>query len=750
MLRDGVVERSNSPWASPVILVSKKDGTTRFCVDYRKLNEVTIKDCYPIPRIDESLESIGKATIFSVMDMKSGYWQVPLDDDAKSKSAFVTSEGLYQFNRMPFGLCNAPATFQRLMDGLFSSCRFNFCLIYLDDLIVFSRTFAEHIQHLKYVFEICEKANIRINPKKSKFAQEELLYLGHSITANGIKPDVKKVECIQKFPVPKSVKELQAFLGLVNFYRRFISKMAHISAPLLKLLKKDESYVWTKRHQSAFDSIKSSLSGATLLHQPDFELPFCLATDASGTAIGACLSQTNSSGDVPIAFASRSLNAAERNYSTIEREMLAIYWSIKYFKHYLNGQHFTVKCDHKPLSFALKNVEDSKRLLKWNLYLSDFNFNIIYTKGNENVVADALSRINIEKLDYIKEVKTDEEKGNIMLIYHKLCGHGNWACTKKLIEKYYTWETVTKDVKEFVASCDTCQRFNKFSEKFQVYPILGVGPFCEIGIDLIGPIDSRYIVAATCLYSKYAVAKIITNKEANTIAEFIKTDILLKHGPVFSILSDNGTEFVNKVIEKLTNTWNILHPTSSPYYPQGNGIQERTNGTLLLKLGKLCFDNRKKWEEMFPYAIFAYYISYQDNLGFSPFEVVFGRTPNFKSQPNIEELSKNEKLAMHIILKEIVDAKNLLRFRRKNENCADMVSKEDLEIGDIVLVHDFLRSSRTIPKLSPRRLGPFKIVRKGRNGYYTLEGFDGRRIDANRTHLQAYREPKSPLRREEM
>ena len=315
MLQDDVIQPSSSPWASPIVLATKKDGSPRFCVDYRKLNEVTRKDAYPLPRIDEILETLAESKLFSTLDLASGYWQVELESEDRHKTAFCTAEGLYEFKVMPFGLCNAPATFQRLMSLVLSGLQWSSCLVYLYDIIVMGKTFEEHLKNLDLVFSRIRDAGLKLKPEKCSLLKEEVRYLGHIVSKDGIAADPQKTAKVQHWPIPASAKEVQQFLGLANYYRRFIRNFAHIAKPLHKLTKRTTSFNWTSECQQSFEHLRNHLSSPPILSYPDFKLPFLLDTDASNDAIGAVLSQLDEQGNERVlAYASRLLSKAERNY----------------------------------------------------------------------------------------------------------------------------------------------------------------------------------------------------------------------------------------------------------------------------------------------------------------------------------------------------------------------------------------------------------------------------------------------------
>ena len=325
MLENRLIQESNSPWTSPVVLVTKKNGKKRFCVDYRKLNMITKKDSYPLPRIDEMLDSLAGAQYFSTLDLMSGYWQVMMHPNDREKTAFITRYGTYEFTVMPFGLCNAPATFQRLMNQVYKDITYKYVVVYLDDTNVFSKTFEDHIRHLREVFTRIRKAGLKLNLEKCTFWMKRLPFLGHIVEAKGISPDPDKIIAVQGIQPPENVTQLRSFLGLAGYYRRFIKGFSTIAQPLNQLLHKDKAYEWDNKCQQAFDELKQRLITAPILIYPNYKQEFILATDASYHGFGATLSQiSDDNKEHPIAYASKSLRKEELNYGATELECAAI------------------------------------------------------------------------------------------------------------------------------------------------------------------------------------------------------------------------------------------------------------------------------------------------------------------------------------------------------------------------------------------------------------------------------------------
>ncbi|KAJ8730401.1 hypothetical protein PYW07_017439 [Mythimna separata] len=397
MLRQGIIKPSMSPWSSPIWVVPKKLDASgqrkwRVVIDYRKLNDITIGDSYPIPNIAEILDQLGKSKYFSTLDLASGFHQINMSAEDSPKTAFSVPKGHYEFTRMPFGLKNAPSTFQRLMNSALSGLQGIQCFVYLDDIVIYSYDLASHIDNLTNVFGRLRQFKLKLQPDKCEFLRKEVSYLGHVITDKGVKPNAAKVSAILDFPVPKTPKDVKSFLGFVSYYRRFIPDLSSIAKPLTNLLKKNVEFVWSNEHQLAFEILKNKLITAPLLIYPDFSKPFILTCDASNYAISSILSQGEVGKDKPIAYASRTLNKSESNYSTTEKELLAILFGCKTFRPYLYGRKFLIVTDHRPLRWLFNHSDPSSKLQRWRLKLEEYEYEIIYRKGKLNNAADALSR----------------------------------------------------------------------------------------------------------------------------------------------------------------------------------------------------------------------------------------------------------------------------------------------------------------------------------------------------------------------
>lgn len=529
MLALDVVTPSESPWNNPAILVKKSNGDWRFCLDCRKLNSITKGDSYAIPYIPQILDSLKEAKYLSTIDLSSSFWQIPLSEDSQEKTSFtVPGRGLFKFKVMPFGLCNAPARQQRLMDTLinqnFSSDIENgFVFCYIDDIVICSSDFSTHLVLLNRVLEKLKTANLTVSFDKCKFFRQSIKYLGYVVDEFGLRTDPEKISAILNFPTPTSVREVKIFLGTCSWYRRFIRNFSTIAAPLNQLTRNGKDapkFQWNEKAEEAFNVLKNALVTAPVLAVPNFDLPFTVACDSSQYGIGGVISQEIDGQDHPIAFVSRSLTKNERNYSATEREMLSIIFSVEKFQAYLGSRKFKIITDHSSLKWFMKLENPSGRLARWACRLSQFNFEIEHRKGSENVVPDALSRLMkveaihvstnmpassvkdewydriyygcqshptnfphfmvkdntlyrysrskynlVREFDW-KEVVPKGMRSTIIAENHNepTAGHFGIFKTHRRLCLRYYWPGMHKDVSDFVKKCDVCKAYKRSTQ----------------------------------------------------------------------------------------------------------------------------------------------------------------------------------------------------------------------------------------------------------------------------------------------
>eukprot|EP00794_Sanderia_malayensis_P018389 gene18389-biopygen12333 len=477
MLLSEVIQPSASPWSSPVVLIEKPNGEYRFCVDYRRLNAVTKKDAYPLPRIDETLDALGNAKVFTTIDLQSGFWQIPMKQEDREKTAFATHNGHYSFNVMPFGLANAPATFQRLMDLVLSGLHWTHCLVYLDDVIVFAPTVEEHLKRLDVALDRIEKAGLTLKPAKCQWLRRSVKFLGHIVSEEGVTVDPAKVSSVKNFPIPQNKTDVRSFLGLTGYYRRFIADYASRSKPLVDLTKKKRLFQWTKDADDVFQELKDCLISAPVLQCPDFSLQFKLYTDACDYGLGAVLAQETDDGEAVIAYASRILKPSEAKYAVLQKEALGIVWALKYFYPYLYGRHFTIVTDHRPLKW-LKTMDAPNNLFaRWISEIQGYDFDVIHRPGKLHGNADALSRCPVQDDllavatgDVIQLQKQDEYAGKWIVFLSE----GELPSDKDLANK------MVKEKESFVVGDDgmlyrKCKTKTGHARRQLVVPKLQIG-----------------------------------------------------------------------------------------------------------------------------------------------------------------------------------------------------------------------------------------------------------------------------------
>jgi len=787
MLDQGIIEPSTSPWNSPIILVSKKPGADgkkkwRLVVDFKKVNEQTIKQVFPIPRIDEILDQLGHSRYFTTLDLASGYHQVLVDGRDRHKTAFSTQKGHYEFVRMPFGLTGAPATFQRIMNCILSGLQGKDCFVYLDDIAIHAKNLKDHEERLRKVLQVLRESNLKVQTEKCQFLRKEVVYLGHVCSEQGVLPDPGKVECVKKHKEPKNVKQLQAFLGLVNYYRKFIPNAAEILLPLTNLLKKNQKFDFTKECKEAMETLKLAIASPPILQYPDFKKPFLLTTDASNGALGAILSQGEIGEDLPIAFASRALSDTERRYSTIEKEFLAIVWAVKNFRAYLLGRPFTIYTDHKPLK-GIHNLKDqTSRLAKFKHKLSEFDYTIQYRPGIKNQNANALSRIDYGDLTNVAVVtrakakemkdrqsqqensKCEESKGGkeeILLPktqiegsnntqdlntekdplvmepvwlesekdirealnkFHDgpMGGHKGVRATYNRIRRQYCWKGMFRQVKQYVLSCQACQRnkTNKVDKAPMVITDTPSKPFDKIYIDMVGPFpislrQNEYVLTAQDAFSKYFICAPMPDGRAETAAKTFFEYVVARYGMPKMLVSDNGKNFVAEIMQELCKLLQIKKFTTSPYHPQANGGLERSHKPLSEFLRCVVQEDTASWDEWLPHAMCVYNSTVHSSTKQSPNKIVLGfdlEVPtNIKRKPspvyNHDDYTKILKFQlqrMHELVRQ-----HLQKEKEKSKEYYDRNAKDrHFIIGQKVWLKNQTRKN----KLSPIWEGPYEVT----------------------------------------
>ena len=855
MLDAGIIQPSQSPWAAPIVIVGKKDGTKRFCVDYRALNKVTVKNSHPLPRIDDILASLDGAKYFTCLDLRSGYWQIPVDPRSRDKLAFTCFLGTFSPLSMPFGICNGPAFFSELMNKVLQGIQHKFALSYLDDVLIYSKTWDEHLEHIQVVFNRLRDAGLKLKMSKCEFLKQEVNYLGHVISASGIKPDLEKVKAIKTLAPPENAKDVRTLLGMSGFYRRFIPNFAKIAKPLTELTKKNRAFRWTEECQNAFETLRTALTQAPVLAFPDINKPYKLYTDASNYAIGAALVQESAFGERVIQYLSHQLNETQQRWPIIEKEAYAIVYSIQKFRPYLLGSQFTVMTDHRPLKYLFSSpFSASPKIQRWAILLSEYGCDIHFISGAKNRVADGLSRlpcldpkegeeedmmtsassargpadyasrkeegiqgellnddsvlddcsfdVHVIDSDRAPKVKVHSDKdqcgqteerskekikefledrpdfktiqsedseiqriieilGNkdhpnhadlsryyyvedgLLYRVSEPTNCGNYVGLQLVIPKFlqmplidevhsgyfgghlgidktydklrsrYYWSGMYRDVVKFLKGCVACnmrklKRQRPPLQKMQIPKY----PFEQIAIDTSGPFPesysgNRYIINVIDLFSGWPESFATPSKSADTVAKILMEHIIPWHSCPRVIVSDNGTEFCNAVIDQLSSFFNIKHIRTSVYHAMSNGKVERHNRLQSDALAKLVDSSHRDWDTKIPGILSAYRTAKHGSTKYSPFFILFGRdpvlpcdtllAPKIRYQGDeylptmLENLHKAHHHARH----------NLERSHERNREYYDRKAKPvNIKVGDPVYFRDPTEAATRSSKLA--------------------------------------------------
>lgn len=684
MLRTGIIQPSQSPFAAPVVLVHKKDGSWRFCVDYRRLNEETVKNKFPIPLIEDLLNELHGASFFSRLDLRAGYHQIRMHPPDSHKTAFRTHEGLYEFLVMPFDLTNAPATFQGLMNSIFHPFLRKFILVFFDDILVYSSDWDSHLSHLHQTLTLLRDHTLFAKASKCIFAASQVAYLGHLISARGVEADPQKLAAISSWPTPTSVKALRSFLGLTGYYRRFIQHYGTICQPLTALLQKNKVFHWSPEAAAAYDKLKTALTTPPVLALPNFDEEFIIEADASGSGIGAVLKQ----GGHPLAFVSKALSPRKQTLSAYERELIALIFAVQQWRSYLVGRSFTIRTDHLPLKHLLEQKSVSPEQLRWLNKLWGLSYTIEYRKGRNNVVADALSRrhegtlfaISSPATDLTERVKaswgTDQRiqrlihdlrlnpsshshyswsndalkrKGKLVvgtdsvlradLLGHfhadAIGGHSGATATYRRLSSVFYWKGLERDVREFVRGCITCNRFKPENVAspglLQPLPI-PEHVWTDLSMDFICGLPKSYskstILVVVDRLSKAAHFMALQHPfTAVDVAQCFFDNVVKHHGFPQSIVTDRDPVFGGKFWRELFRLHGVRLQFSSAYHPQSDGQTEVLNRCLECYLRCMTGDMPKQWVKWLSLAELWYNTSYHSAIGMTPFQAVYGVPP---------------------------------------------------------------------------------------------------------------------------
>lgn len=784
MLAAGIITPSMSPFASPVLLVQKKDGSWRFCVDYRRLNELTVKNVFPMPVIDELLDELAGAKLFSKLDLRAGYHQIRVLPADEHKTAFKTHQGHYQFRVMPFGLCNAPATFQCVMNTVLRPCLRRSVLVFMDDILVYSASLEEHVQHLREVLTLLRDEQLFVKRNKCSFACDTLEYLGHIISADGVATDPRKTQAMQDWPLPTNVTELRGFLGLTGYYRKFVRNYGIIAKPLTNLLKK-KGFEWNAQATAAFEELKVAMTSTPVLQLPNFQKQFVVETDACDSGIGAVLMQDQH----PLAFLSKPLSTAHQQLSIYEKEFLALIMAVERWRPYLQRGEFIVKTDHHSLSYLEDQTLQSPLQRKAMARLMGLQFKIVYRQGAENLAADALSRIGHlmsiqarsevqpawmqevvnsyvtdpdaqERLAQLAISSPDEHgyeltqglirfRGRIWLgansaLQTKLIaalhssavgGHSGVQATYQRIKRLFAWHGLKAAVTDFVSQCAVCQHAKHTNTHpgglLQPLPVPD-GARRDITMDFIEglPLSEGYdvILVVVDRFTKYAHFVPLRHPFSAPLVARVFVDSVVKlHGMPHSITSDRDCIFTSNFWKLLFQSLGTKLQYTTAYHPQTDGQSERVNQCLEMFLRCMVQDNPKQWRRWLPLAEFWYNSTFHSSLGCSPFKALYGHEPNLGALPELDKQSPvagilaDRASQIDILKQHLTAAQNRMKFYADGKR-----TERSFQVGDQVLLklQPYAQATvvnRPYPKLAYKYFGPYKVLERIGQVAYRLD-----------------------------
>ncbi|GJT19679.1 reverse transcriptase domain-containing protein [Tanacetum coccineum] len=765
----GFIRPSSSPWGAPVLFVKKKDGSFRMCIDYRELNKLTVKNRYPLPRIDDLFDQLQGSSIYSKIDLRSGYHQLRVRDILKT--AFRTRYGHYEFQVMPFGLTNAPAVFMDLMNRVCKPYLDKFVIVFIDDILIYSKSKKEHEGHLRQILKLLKKEELYAKFSKCEFWIPRVQFLGHVIDCQGIHVDPAKIESIKDWASPKTPTEIRQFLGLAGYYRRFIEGFSKIAKTMTKLTQKGVKFDWGDKQEAAFQLLKQKLCSAPILALPEGSEDFIAYCDASKKGLGAVLMQR----EKVISYASRQLKIHEKNYTTHDLELGAVVFALKMWRHYLYGTKCTVFTDHKSLQHILDQKDLNMRQRRWLELLSDYDCEIHYHPGKANVVADALSRKEREPLrvralvmtiglDLPKQIlNAQTEARKLENIKKEDVGGMSWLpCYGDLrtvimheshkskysihpgsdkmyqdMKKLYWWPNMKANIATYVSKCLTCAKVkaeHKRPSGLLVQPDIPEWKWDNITMDFVTKLpkssqgyDTIWVIVDRLTKSAIFMPMRETDP-LDKLARMYLKEVVTKHGIPVSIICDRDPRFSSNFWKSLQKALGTSLDMSTAYHPETDGQSERTIQTLEDMLRACVIDFGNGWVKHLPLVEFSYNNSYHASIKAAPFEALYGRkcrSPVCWAEVGQVQLTGPE--LVQETTERIIQVKQRMQAARDRQKSYANLKRKPMEfqVGDKVMLKvspwkGVVRFGKR-GKLNPRYVGPFKVLKKVGAVAYKLE-----------------------------